>query len=153
DQEARQALRLILELGLNQRGAIGSPWPVMEYWLRDGQAPQLLTRTGLRTMTLQPAAMRVEQIQGQWGPKQGPQVLFNFGQQAQDAQLALGVIRKYGFNQAGLIGQGIPSMYVFFHRDELRPPVLTVPNGRTSGKSIAVPRFSRLAKNQPDQKK
>src|SRR5947208_2827391 len=60
EAEARQALRVIQELGLNQHGTVGSPYPVMEYWLRDGQAPQGQVRVGVRAMALEPTALRVE---------------------------------------------------------------------------------------------
>src|SRR5947209_6541690 len=33
EHEARQALRLVRQLRLNQYGAIGSPSPALEYWL------------------------------------------------------------------------------------------------------------------------
>ena len=55
--EARQALRLIRELHLTQRGTVGGPDPIMEYWLADGQAPQGLV-SGLRTVPLDPAGLR-----------------------------------------------------------------------------------------------
>src|SRR5437870_475377 len=40
EMEARQALRIIRELGLTQLGTVGSPRPVLEYWLVNGNAPQ-----------------------------------------------------------------------------------------------------------------
>ena len=49
ETEAREALRLLRELRLNQRGTVGSPRPVMEYWLTDGRAPQGFTQ-GLRPL-------------------------------------------------------------------------------------------------------
>ena len=38
--EAFEALRLIRGLHLTQHGTVGTPQPIMEYWLSDGQAPQ-----------------------------------------------------------------------------------------------------------------
>src|SRR5262245_62139580 len=38
---AYEARQLVAELRLNQRGAIGTPQAVMEYWLADGKPPPL----------------------------------------------------------------------------------------------------------------
>jgi len=65
EQEARQAWYLIRELHLNQHASIGAPKPVLEYWLRDGHAPESLPRS-VRSMPLNPSALRVEQSQGFW---------------------------------------------------------------------------------------
>jgi hypothetical protein len=115
--EAHQALRVIHELRLTQHGTIGSPNPVMEYWLSDGQAPQG-TASSLKLVPLETQSLRVEQMQGQWCVRDDQKVLFNFGLREADAQQAVGVIQKYGFNQLGMIGQGAPSMLVL-----LRQPV------------------------------
>jgi hypothetical protein len=114
EMEARQALRLIREMHLTQHGTIGSPQPVMEYWLSNGQVPQGLGN-GLRLVPIDQGSLRVEQEQGQWCVRDGQRVLFNFGQRADDAQQALGVLRKYGFTRAGVLGQGIPLMLVFMN--------------------------------------
>jgi hypothetical protein len=140
EQEARQALRLVQDLHLNQYGTVGSPSPVMEYWLSDGRAPQGLAG-GLRALPLDPTGLRVEQIQGQWCLRDSQRVLFNFGQRADDARQALAVVRKYGFTQVGVIGQGITSMFVFTARPGL-------PGGTTSplsgaGRHLNVPPFPR----------
>src|SRR5262249_2185784 len=109
---------------------------------------------GLRAMALEPTALRVELMSGQWCVKQGSRVLFNFGPRADEARQALQLIQKHQFNQVGLIGQGAPSMYVFLHRDQGKPggnPAAQT-GARLSGKSVQVNRFSRLAKNQPEKK-
>jgi hypothetical protein len=111
-EEARQALRVIRDLHLNQYGTVGSPAPVMEYWLSDGGAPQGLGG-GLRALPLEPARLKVEQLQGQWCLRDSHRVLFNFGPRAEEARQALEVIRKYGFTQLGVVGQVTPSMFVF----------------------------------------
>jgi hypothetical protein len=147
EQEARQALRLIQELGVNQYGAIGRPRPVMEYWLADGKAPQGLLRGGLRTLPIDVRGLRVEQVNGHWCLRDGPRILFNFGEHSDDAQQALAVIRKYRFDQVGLVGQWSPSMYVFLsHGPEGGANAGLLPPGR-SARQIDPGRFSRLAKN------
>jgi hypothetical protein len=117
DAEARQALRLIQELGLTQRGTVGRPAPVMEYWLASGQGPQGLT-TGLRRLPLDLASLRVEQVQAQWCLRDDQRVLFNFGRYPGEARRALAILRKYHFTQVGLIGQATPSMMIFLSGSE-----------------------------------
>src|SRR5258708_32645313 len=55
--EARQALRLIRELGLNQHGVIGGPNPSLEYWLSHGEAPRA-PKHGLAVPTVDSARAR-----------------------------------------------------------------------------------------------
>src|SRR5438046_2400412 len=48
EADGRLALRLIRELKLNQHGTLGSPQPIIEYWLSDGRGP-IGPSLGLRT--------------------------------------------------------------------------------------------------------
>src|SRR5207248_3088661 len=64
ENEARQVLHLVRELRLTERGTVGTPQPVMEYWLANGQAPQG-SLPGLRLLPLDLASLHVEPIQGQ----------------------------------------------------------------------------------------
>jgi hypothetical protein len=111
EQEGKTALYLIRELGLTQRGTIGAPQPVMEYWLADGHAPVGPVR-GLRTRPIDLATLRVEEMQKQWVVRDLYQVLFNFGTGEHDARQAAAVLRKYRFNQIGAIGQGTPLLLI-----------------------------------------
>jgi hypothetical protein len=117
EMEARQAWYLIRELQLNQHATIGTPRPVVEYWLHDDHAPDRLPR-GIRSLTLDPASLRVERSQGFWVVREPVRVLFNFGSSEADAKQALAVLQRYGFNQVGLVGQAVPSMLVFAARSE-----------------------------------
>src|SRR6266542_960505 len=117
EREARQAWYLIRELQLNQHATIGTPRPVVEYWLHDGHAPDHLPR-GIRTLALDPANLRVERSQGFWVVREPVRVLFNFGASEADANQASAVLRRYGFNQVGLVGQAVPSMLVFAARPQ-----------------------------------
>lgn len=112
ESEARQALRLIQELNLTQRGTVGRPAPVMEYWLTAGQGPQGLT-PGLRRLPIDLKSLRVEQVQAQWCLRDDQRVLFNFGLYASEARRALAILRKYQFAQVGVLGQAAPSMILF----------------------------------------
>lgn len=112
EADARQALRLIHDLRLTHHGTIGTPQPIVEYWLSDGAAPRGLVR-GLRLTALDPQSTRAEQVQGQWRVRDDRQVLFEFGPNESDARRTVETIQRYGFNQLGTIGQGAPSMMYF----------------------------------------
>src|SRR5439155_18226025 len=95
DVEAREVLRVVRDLGLNQRGTVGAPTPVLEYWLRDGKAPQGAP-PGMSLVAFDPASLRVEQNQGMWVLRDAGRVLFTFGSVREDAENALMVVRRYG---------------------------------------------------------
>jgi hypothetical protein len=111
ETEARQALRLIQDLGLTQRGTVGAPAPVMEYWLCGGQGPKGQP-SGLRVVSIDLPSLRVERIQAQWCLRDGLRVLYNFGVRPQEARRALAIVRKYAFNRIAVLGQAVPSMTV-----------------------------------------
>jgi hypothetical protein len=138
EAEARQALRLIQELHLSQRGTVGSPSPVMEYWLAEGQGPVGLV-TGARLVPVDPDALRVERIQTTWCLRDDQRVLFHFGLRQDEAQTALAIIRKYHFTQLAILGQMAPSMFLFLSKGrELAlsaHPRTSVPTQPTSPKT------------------
>ncbi len=119
ETEGREALRLVRELRLNSQGTIGSPRPIMEYWLTNGEAPRAPAH-GLRTLPIDPATLRAEQVQGQWTLRDEHRILFNFGAQSDAARQALAVVQRYGFTQVGYVGQVSPMMLVFL----AAPPTL-----------------------------
>jgi hypothetical protein len=137
EQEARQALRLIQELKLDGHGTVGSPRPVMEYWLAAGQAPRARVSGGLRALALEPERLRVEQVGGLWYVNDGPRPLFCFGQSADDARQALGVLRKHHFDQVAVIGRAAPSMYVFLRRPHDEAPALPADTAPLAGAPAA----------------
>jgi hypothetical protein len=148
ESDARQAVRVIQELHLNQHGTVGGPNPVMEYWLADGHAPSS-PAGGLRALPLVPQGLRVEQKDGQWCLRDSQRVLFNFGTNADDARQALTVMRKYGFSQVGLVGQGAPSMYLFLARPDSANTPQPLPGAHSTASSsrrLNVPHFSRQAR-------
>jgi hypothetical protein len=117
EKEARTALSLIREFGFTERGTIGSPQPVMEYWLVNGHAPSGAPRS-MRPKPIDLATLRVEETQKQWVVRDVYQMLFNFGDREQDARQAAAVLRRYGFTQIGSLGQGTPVMLVLFGNPE-----------------------------------
>jgi hypothetical protein len=137
EADARQALRMIHDFGLNQHGLVGSPNPVMEYWLHDGKAPVGEIK-GLVVTPLDTASLRVEARQRLWFLRDSRQMLFNFGSSAADAQLALAVMHKYGFTQIAAFGQPRPVMLVFLDNNS-RPASPTAPVAPVSPASFQTP--------------
>lgn len=127
--EATEALRLIRDLGLTERGVIGNPTPVLEYWLVRGEAPTGTVR-GHRVLSIDLETVKTETDGGQWCVRDRNRVLFNFGYNKMDAEQTLELIRKYRFGRLVVVGQGAPTMMVFLgdpremslpHRHTLAP--------------------------------
>src|SRR5262249_38952737 len=57
--DARQALTVIRDLHLTERGIVGSPRTIMEYWLSDGRTPDG-TVGGARILPIDEATLHVE---------------------------------------------------------------------------------------------
>ena len=147
-EDAKLALRLIHELGLNQRAVIGSPVPHLEYWLVDGHAPGALPRSGMHTFPLEPARLRVEKVQTQWCIRDAQRVLFNFGSNPDEARQALAAFQNYHFTEVGFVGQVMPSMIVFGGRGQGDTPTMSATHGAgATGRQFAPQKFSRLATN------
>lgn len=123
--EGRELQRLVRDLGLTQLGSVGSPRPVMEYWLTQGQPPRGMP-PGLRLSPLDLANLRAEQVQEQWCVRDGHRILFNFGLQADDARHAVSVIRRHGFTHVAQVGRQPWATHVFVQSpDESTPARLT----------------------------
>jgi hypothetical protein len=139
--DAREALRILRALKANQHATIGTPRPVMEYWLSDGRAPTAVDPK-LRLVALDLNTLKVEQLEGDWRLRDARRLLFNFGKNREDAYLALDVIRHYGFTQLGHVGQGAPALLYFLGTpgDDHRPPPLPAP--------VAAPRPAQLGSPQ-----
>jgi hypothetical protein len=156
EAEAREALRIVRDLRLTQHGTIGTYRPVMEYWLSDGRAPQDADPR-LRTVAFDPASLRVEAIDGQCYLLADRLALLNFGNHPTDAQQALQVIRRYGFNQVGYIGQPSPAMMYFLAdanhvtpvsaRVDSATPRTVPPGGRSQAAAEKVPARDDLGRS------
>ena len=116
---ACEARRLIADLQLTERAAIGTPVPVMEYWLANGEAP---ARPSLarNVLPFDSASLKVDKISENYVLRDARQILYNFGPYPADATQALAVVQKYQFNELGLIGTPKPSMTYLIHNDRSR---------------------------------
>jgi hypothetical protein len=123
---AQEALRLVRDWKLTQRGSVGRPWPVMEYWLADGTAPNpVVPPRGL--FAFDRRTLRVDQVRGQWCLRDATQVLLAFGPHADDAREALAVIHRHGFGRVGQVGHGPGAMMYFLGDDPTRPESVDTP--------------------------
>jgi hypothetical protein len=120
ENDAREALRVIHDLRLTHYCTVGSPEPIIEYWLSDGKAPQPFVHN-FRLMPFTPEALRVEVVQGQWCICDGGRVMFGFGEHSEDARQTLFLLRHYGFNRVGYIGSPRPVMMYFVVSHEPAP--------------------------------
>jgi hypothetical protein len=123
ETDARDALRLIRDLRLTQVGRVGTPQPVMEYWLCDGKAPQGLI-SGQRVVPLDTGSLKAEQLLGRWCVRDAYRILFTFGTHADECQQAVRAIQRYGFTQLAYVGHGAPAMLLFLNNSTPgnRPP-------------------------------
>jgi hypothetical protein len=140
-QDAREALRLIRELGLSERGTVGGQRPVIEYWLTRGQPPRWIP-SRLRPVVFDRASLRVEQSQLHWCVRDDHRVLFDFGREAEDARRTHAILLAHGFNQVAVVGQGRPTMMVFFAGPG---GSATAPHAGTMGRGPHFPRPRRDA--------
>jgi len=138
EADARLALRLIRHLGLNQLGTIGSPRPIVEYWLVDGHAPTGPC-LGLHTLPIDLERLHVEAIQQQWCVRDTYRILFNFGSQMEEAKQTAEILRRYAFAQIGYVGQGMPAMIVF-----LADPTMASTDGTDTLKVSRVATHNRV---------
>ena len=101
ETSAKDVARLLRELHPTEWARIGSPRPVVEYGLINGRPPVV---GGFPKMTtpIDLRAVRVEAVKGVWCLRDDDNILFNFGTRRADAEQALAVVRKYGFNRIGL---------------------------------------------------
>ena len=112
---AKDIVRLMHDQHPTEWVSIGSPRSIVEYGLIDGKPlsvaglPRVVVPIDLRSV-------RIEPIKGVWCLKDNGNILFNFGLNKGDADQALAVVRKYGFNRIGMLGGDVtaPALTYFF---------------------------------------
>ncbi len=119
EADTREVLRLVRAFNLNQRGTVGQPTPVMEYWLSNGRAPQKMGR--VNSAIFDPDALQVANVQGQWCLIDETRPWLTFGAQADDARKALEIIHKYEFTEILYVDPINPVMMVFLAGHDRRP--------------------------------
>jgi hypothetical protein len=142
EMDARNALRVFKDLRPTEWASIGGAKPVVEYALVNGRPPATLglspagddprnpngaatgggiiagpAVTGAGANLVVPIdlrTVRVEAVRGVWCLRDDANIHFNFGPVKDDAEQALAVVRRYGFNRIGVVGAPEPVMTYFF---------------------------------------
>ncbi len=139
ETDARDALRVYRDLRPTEWAIIGAGKPVVEYGLVNGRTPltaampganeqrgpfsvvstgdnqPVVTGAGAKQITpIDMRTARIEAIRGVWCLRDDFNIHLNFGVNRADADQALAVVRKYGFNRIGIVGNPTPAMTYFF---------------------------------------
>lgn len=123
-ETADEAVRCIRGLHPTRWGRIGTPKPVVEYGLVDGE-PSKWTLTPKVWMPFDLNGLNTEQVRGAWVVRDGEKILLNFGTSRDDADQAVAVAKRYGFNRLGFAGFPRPAFAFFF----AGPSVIGADNG------------------------
>jgi hypothetical protein len=123
--DAEEFVRLLRELKPTEWGAIGTDRVVVEYGLNravlNGVAVDRATApafTPKTTVNIDLSSVRVETVRGVWVLRDEDNILLNFGKNQQDAEQAIGVIRKYGLNRIAQVGPTTGGATVLFAQPE-----------------------------------
>lgn len=111
--DAEEFVRLLRDLRPTAWAAVGTGRTVVEYGLRDDQAvvPAFSPKTAV---TIDPGSVRAELVRGVWVIRDDDNILLNFGTSRDDADQAMAVIRKYGFNRLAQVGPAAGGATVLF---------------------------------------
>ena len=110
--EAELAMKTIQHYKMNKHCFVGRPDPSMDYWLVDGKAP-VSAMAGEDAIEFDPTKIEVKQIKGRWKIVEGDHWILDFGAKYDEAEMALRIIRKYGFSYICFVGRPDPSMTYF----------------------------------------
>ncbi len=123
--EAEEFVRLLRELKPTEWGTIGTDRVVVEYGLNrsmmDGVPVDRATAPAFTPKTcvfIDLRSARVETVRGVWVLRDDENILLNFGKSQADADQAIGVIRKYGFNRIAQVGPTTGGATVLFAQPE-----------------------------------
>lgn len=128
ETEAREAARLIRSLHFNQYGTIAGATPAFEYWLSNDEA----NKGSLAIKNVIPfnaKTLKVENIANAWVIRDDKILLYNFGTQQEAAEQAYAIMRRFGFNQLGVIGIPNPVMTYLTVDAYARAPEAPAPLG------------------------
>lgn len=110
-KEATRALKTIKHYHMDSHCFVGRPDPSLEYWLVNNRAPKgaLSQEDCIR---FNPANLRIKKEGSQYLLTDGRSRMMMFPNK-KEAQQALKIIKKYGFNRTCYIGRPDPSMVYF----------------------------------------
>ena len=121
-ESARKAVAVIAHYGPNAVGYVGRPNPGMEYYLVNGAAPAGPC-DGEDAIPFNPANVEAKCIQNSWKVVDGEHWMLDFGDGRQQAEEALGIIKKYGFTHICFGGRCTGSRPMMYFRKDAAAPV------------------------------
>jgi hypothetical protein len=147
-------LRLLKELNVVRWGTIGKARVVVEYGLAADARGELVVpmQSGFpRTcQAIDVRSLRAEAIRGAWCVLDDAGAILNFGLEKGEAEQAVAVCQKYGFNRLGTVGKSPAVTYFFTSLDashsDVQPRVdasrirmgLELPGGGFAGEKCAI---------------
>ncbi len=111
-QDVQKALRIIRGYGLSSVCELGHPEPAMTWWLADGRPPEG-PQPNEDSMQINPNALEVRRVGGEWKIVQGNSWLLGFGDREEEARAALSVLQQYGFTRICFVGRPDAVMQYF----------------------------------------
>ncbi len=112
EAEARRALEIIKHYKMNKQCFVGRPDPSMVYYLADDQAPAG-KKAGEDCIGFNPDRIEVAEIGGRYKIVEGNRWILDFGDNEDEANNSLAIIRNYGFQYICFVGRPDPSMSYF----------------------------------------
>jgi hypothetical protein len=126
-ENAAEAAKLLREMHATHWTTIGTSRPVVEYGLTDGKVAAS-PASARPSLPIDLRTVRAELIRGVWCLRDNTNILLNFGQHKEDAEQAVAVCRKYGFNRIGIVGRSAPALTYFYAHSEIElPPTNSLP--------------------------
>jgi hypothetical protein len=108
---------------------LGDTRPVIGYMTMRGEAIRSFKGVSNTALPIDLATVRTEAIRGVWVVRDASNILLNFGQDEREAEQAVAVAKRYGFNRIGFVGStDTPSLRYFFTASEVRKPVMSGAN-------------------------
>jgi hypothetical protein len=114
--DAEELVRLLRDMRPTEWGVIGTGRPVVEYGVYNGKA-QTPSFTPKTAVSIDPRTVRVESVRGVWVLRDDENILLNFGKVKEDAEQAIGVIRKYAFNRLAQVGPAAGGVTLLFAQE------------------------------------
>ena len=104
---------------------LGATRPVVGYMTTRGEAIRTFKGVSNTAVGLDLASARVESVRGAWVVRDARSILLNFGEERLEAEQALAVAKRYGFNRVGFVGAtDAPSLRYFFSAHDAGLPVV-----------------------------
>jgi len=106
--EARKSLRVIKHYRLNKSCFVGRPGPSFTYMKNGNRAP-VGFMPNEDCVSFNNSNANVRRINGRWKIVDSGHMMFDFGNNQQEARKSLRIIKRYGFNKSCFVGRPGPS--------------------------------------------